>query len=115
MAARLESANKALGTRICASEAVISRAPGVAVRPIGNLSLRGRQEKLACFEPVADSAAANDQRERYGRAFRQLELGDADAVSTLAALVATSPTDALASFHLRRLLNGETGTTVVIP
>jgi hypothetical protein len=26
-----------------------------------------------------------------------------------------SATDALASFHLRRLLNGETGATVVIP
>jgi adenylate cyclase len=115
VAARLEAANKALGTRICASAAVVERAPGMAVRPIGNLMLRGRQEKLACFEPVPDDAAASDHRERYERAFRQLEAGHADAVSALASLVAASATDALAGFHLRRLLNGETGTTVVIP
>ena len=59
VAARLEAANKALGTRICASaRGRRSAPPGVAVRPIGNLMLRGRQEKLACFEPVADDAAS---------------------------------------------------------
>ena len=115
VAARLEAANKALGTRICASGAVVKQAPDVAVRPIGSLMLRGRQEKLACFEPVPDDAAATARRESYGRAFRQLEAGDGDAVSALATLVAANATDALASFHLRRLLNGETGTTVVIP
>ncbi|MGL4445027.1 MAG: adenylate/guanylate cyclase domain-containing protein, partial [Alsobacter sp.] len=115
VAARLEAANKALGTRICASGAVVERAPDVAVRPIGNLMLRGRQEKLACFEPMADGSQETGQSERYMSAFRQLEAGDAEAVGALASLVAASATDALASFHLRRLLNGETGATVVIP
>ncbi len=115
VAARLEGANKAIGTRICASEAVVSRAPDVPVRPIGDLVLRGRQEKLRCFEPIGGSGAAPVDVERYDRAFRQLEAGDAEAVSALASLVAASAGDTLASFHLRRLLNGEKGTTVVIP
>jgi adenylate cyclase len=40
-AARLETANKQLGTRICVSEGVVSRDPDFKGRPVGDPMLRG--------------------------------------------------------------------------
>src|SRR3954466_11154864 len=45
-AARLESANKSLGTRICVSAAVAEGAEAFRGRPVGDLMLRGRSEPL---------------------------------------------------------------------
>ena len=47
IAARLEGANKQLGTRICVSGAVVERIPNFRGRPVGNVILRGRREALA--------------------------------------------------------------------
>ena len=52
-AARLEAANKALGTRICASAAVAERVPDFRGRPAGDLLLRGTSESLRAYEPVS--------------------------------------------------------------
>src|SRR5581483_1247085 len=45
-AARLEAANKHLGTRICVSAAVAEADSGFQGRPVGDLMLRGRSEPL---------------------------------------------------------------------
>ena len=50
-AARLETANKALGTAICVSAAVTERVPDFRGRPVGDLVLRGRSEPIRAFEP----------------------------------------------------------------
>jgi hypothetical protein len=50
----------------------------------------------------------------YVQAFQLLEAGDPGAVASFAALVGRNAGDKLASFHLRRLLNGETGTTITV-
>ena len=44
IAARLEAANKQLGTRICVSDSVVQRIPGFGGRPVGIVLLRGRSE-----------------------------------------------------------------------
>jgi adenylate cyclase len=72
--------------------------------------LRGRTEPLRAFEPASDGAAS----EGYMRAFAQLESGDPGAVGAFAAEVARNSGDQLASFHLKRLLNGSTGTLIVM-
>src|SRR6202007_2444602 len=54
-AARLETANKILGTRICASVTVAEAANGFKGRPVGDLMLRGRSEPLRAFEPLPAS------------------------------------------------------------
>src|SRR6185436_5883778 len=46
VAARLEAANKELGTTICVSGDVASRAEGFVARPIGDLILKGRSEPI---------------------------------------------------------------------
>src|SRR4029453_17084638 len=52
IAARLETANKFLGTRICVSAVVAEAARDFRGRTIGDLMLRGRSEPLRAFEPL---------------------------------------------------------------
>jgi class 3 adenylate cyclase len=111
-AARLEVANKALGTRICVSDAVASAAGAFRGRPIGDLVLRGRSEALRTHEPLSPGQSGDSATAKYTAAFRQLKSGDAAALSAFAALVGVHPEDSLANFHLRRLLNGSSGTTI---
>jgi len=113
-AARLEAANKQLGTRICVSESVASRVPGFQGRPIGDLLLRGRKESLRAFEPL--SAATNESlaTQAYLDAFAKLEAEDPMAMPAFAALLGVHSEDHLVGFHLRRLLNGATGSRIVL-
>ena len=108
-ASRLEAANKALGTRICVSAAVADAAEGFQGRPVGDLMLRGRSEPLRAYEPLLPAAFAEPTTAQYSEAFAKLEAGDAAAMPAFAALVGTHADDALASFHLKRLLNGAKG------
>src|SRR5580692_614636 len=106
-AARLEAANKFLGTRICVSAAVADATGNFQGRPVGDLMLRGRSEPLRAFEPLRAPATA-----QYSEAFAKLEAGDAAAMPAFAALVGMHADDALAGFHLRRLLNGAKGVRI---
>ena len=50
----------------------------------------------------------------YLNAFAKLEAGDPDAIAAFAAHVGKHSEDQLASFHLKRLLNGATGARIVM-
>jgi adenylate cyclase len=108
-AARLEAANKSLGTRICVSAAVAENSGNFRGRPIGDLVLRGRSEPLRAFEPLLAAAFESSATAQYSEAFAKLEAGDVAAMPAFAALVGLHADDALAGFHLRRLLNGAKG------
>jgi adenylate cyclase len=114
IAARLEAANKQLGTRVCVSSAVAAQVPGFRGRPVGDLVLRGRAEALRCFEPLQPAAYDDPATAEYAAAFAQLEGGAPGATAAFAMLVGKSPGDQLASFHLRRLLNGATGARIAL-
>ena len=111
-AARLESANKFLGTRICASAIVAERADNFQGRPVGDLILRGRSEPLRAYEPLLSEAFKAPEVAQYGEAFAKLEAGDASAMPAFAALVGVHADDPLAGFHLKRLLNGAKGVSM---
>jgi adenylate cyclase len=113
IAARLEAANKALGTRICVSEAVAERVDDFRGRPVGDLVLRGRSEPLRAFEPLTAAEAESPATKGYLEAFAKLVAGDESALSAFAAQVGRAD-DHLASFHLKRLLNGERGTLIAM-
>jgi adenylate cyclase len=108
-AARLEVANKSLGTRVCASATVANAAENFRGRPVGDLILRGRSEPLRAYEPLGPEAFAAPSRLQYSEAFAKLEAGDIAALPAFAALIGTNADDPLAGFHLRRLLNGSKG------
>jgi class 3 adenylate cyclase len=105
-AARLEAANKFLGTRICVSAVVAGGMTQFCGRPVGDLLLRGRSEPLRAYEPLAEVTFKGSATAQYSEAFAKLEAGDATAMPAFAALVGSHASDALAGFHLRRLLNG---------
>jgi adenylate cyclase len=109
IAARLEAANKQLGTRICVSSSVAEAASNFQGRPVGDLMLRGRSEPLRAFEPLPRDRFEAPETAQYSEAFARMEAGDAAAMPTFAALVGAYADDPLAGFHLRRLLNGGKG------
>lgn len=111
-AARLEAANKALGTRICVSDAVASAAQAFRGRPVGDLILRGRSEALRAYEPLSSDQYDDPATASYAAAFGKLEAGDFAALPAFAALVGARSDDPLANFHLRRLLNGADGVSI---
>jgi adenylate cyclase len=108
-ASRLEAANKFLGTRVCVSAAVAEAAEAFTGRPVGDIMLRGRTEPLRAFEPLRPGAFEKAATTQYSEAFAKLEAGDAGAMPAFAALVGLHSDDALAGFHLKRLLNGAKG------
>jgi adenylate cyclase len=111
-AARLEAVNKQLGTRVCVSAAAAERAEGFSGRPVGDLLLRGRSEPMRVFEPLWPDEHTSRHTLAYADAFSKLEANDPAVLPAFAALVGERPTDALAQYHLRRLLNGGTGTRI---
>ena len=108
-AARLEAANKFLGTRICVSASVANAAGNFKGRPVGDIVLRGRSEPLRAFEPLSLETFDAPATAQYAQAFEKLAAGDAAAMPAFAALVGLHADDPLAGFHLKRLLNGAKG------
>lgn len=109
IAARLEAANKHLGTRICVSGSVAEAADNFKGRAVGDLMLRGRSEPLRAFEPLPQAKFEAPETALYSEAFAKMEAGDAAAMPAFAALVGMHADDSLAGFHLKRLLNGAKG------
>ena len=113
VAARLEAANKQLGTRICVSATLAAKAKDFRGRPVGDLILRGKTEALRAFEPLR---ASNTKIPQHKAIWRRLPSwrDDPGAMAAFAAHVGKHADDQLASFHLKRLLNGATGTRIVL-
>jgi adenylate cyclase len=109
IAARLEAANKQLGTRICVSASIAMAAENFQGRPVGELMLRGRSEPLSAFEPLRQEQFKAPGMALYSEAYAKMEAGDVAAMPAFAALVGMHADDSLAGFHLKRLLNGAKG------
>lgn len=110
-AARLESANKQLGTTICVSQATLSGCAGWPARPIGQVLLKGKTQTLQVFEPLAPQAAEDAA---YQGAFALLQAGQPEALTAFAALAQQRPDDALVAMHLARLRAGQSGDGLVL-
>jgi adenylate cyclase len=70
-AARFEAANKQLGSAICVGPAAAARCDSAIFRPLGTISVRGREESLAVFEPWPIDTPA-EWRDRYLAAFETI-------------------------------------------
>jgi adenylate cyclase len=114
VASRLEGANKQLGTRILVSAAIAGRVDDFRGRPVGDLALRGRTEAIRAFEPLAGEGCADAVADSYRKAFAFLEAGDTRAMAAFASHVGNFPMDQLATFHLKRLLSGASGTKITL-
>ena len=79
---------------------------------IGDLVLRGRSKPLRAYEPLRPGRHDDADAGGYLAAFEKLKAGDPGALAAFAAEVGKRPHDQLATFHLKRLLNGSTGTRI---
>ena len=92
MAARLEACNKELGTTICVGPDAAARCGTALLRPLGWLTVRGREGPIAVFEPWP-SDAQPVWREAYLTAYAMLDRDAAKAAMLLQKLAAERPAD----------------------
>ncbi|MGF1455060.1 MAG: CHASE2 domain-containing protein [Alphaproteobacteria bacterium] len=113
-AARLEGANKVLGTRILVSKASAEAAPSVTCRPAATVVLTGKQQDLEVLEPVSEADAGSSYNRAFATAYALLVAEDPAAREAFARLVAERPEDRLAAFHLTRLDGAAVGPRIVL-
>ena len=87
-AARLESVNKHLGTRICTSSTVVESIPDFTGRPVGTLILKGKTNGLRVFEPMTRDKMQTSAIKAYSAAYEMLESDNPAAKQAFAAIVA---------------------------
>ncbi|HEX4766543.1 MAG TPA: adenylate/guanylate cyclase domain-containing protein [Lichenihabitans sp.] len=113
-AARLEAANKRLGTRICVAASSVAAAPGLRFRPIGALELKGKSNRVEVFAPLPDMGPENAWAERYADAFGRLSRGEERGAEAILELHAAHPDDPILGFHARRIALGQRDTDVAL-
>ena len=101
-AARLEAANKELGSSICVGPEAVSRCHAEQFRPLGEILLRGREELHAVFEPWPEATPA-DWRKRYLMAFDLIREEPAQAACLFDALALEQPEDPVPSGIAERI------------
>ena len=108
-AARLEGANKHLGTLICVSETTLAGCPEAQARPIGRLRLAGRTSYLMVHEPLPSASFGQASDPEYQKAFDLLCAEAHGALAAFSALADARPADPLVKLHLARLRAGKHG------
>jgi len=92
-AARLEGANKELGSAICVGPVASARCDAATLRPLGTIVVRGREgDALAVFEPWP-AGASPEWRARYLDAFRVSETDRERAAALFEKLAVERPDD----------------------
>lgn len=114
-AARLESVNRQLGTRVCVAAATVERCPDQAFRPVGELVLKGLSGVVATFIPVTDKDSRTALHRNYRQFYQHLKDGEPGLRVEAEALHRQYPDDPLITLHARRLRRGESGTRIVLP
>jgi class 3 adenylate cyclase len=111
-AARLEGANRYLGTRVCLSADVARRSPEQKFLPIGRLVLKGRTQEIECV--TVGHHLPETAHDQYLVAYRLLDVDRAASEARFETLARSLPGGGLAAFHLERLRRGEFGARIVL-
>lgn len=113
-AARLETINGQLGTRISVSASTVEQCPHFRGRPAGRLVLKGKKIPTTVFEPLTESEDQSARIAEYRAAYALLEAESPGALEAFQGLKARYPDDPLVSYHVQRLEAGENGSLVVM-
>lgn len=117
-AARLETANRHLGTHVCVSAAIAQGCTGVPMRSVGRLVLKGKTEPIEVATPQAalppGCAPASDYQGAFDLLRRQGTQDGSGAMERFSALGQAWPDDPLVQLHLQRLAAGEKGDLIVL-
>ncbi|MGA2043789.1 MAG: adenylate/guanylate cyclase domain-containing protein [Roseiarcus sp.] len=106
-AARLEAANKTLGTRICVARATMEQVAAIEFLPVGALMLKGKSRPVDVFAPQAEPSATGAWAAAYREAFARLAEGDAAGSAAILALHERHPDQPILALHARRIRAGE--------
>jgi len=90
--ARLEAANKELGSTICVGPTAAQRCDPALLRPLGTITVRGREGALAVFEPWPEDVPA-PWRERYLAACGLIKAERERAIALFTQLAGERPDD----------------------
>ena len=101
--ARLESANKALGTSICVGGTTVEGCTKFQFRPVGELLLKGKTKIVEAFEPVTATEAAGPRIASYLAAYQRMKREGDGTAGAFKELKARYPDDPLIAFHAGRL------------
>lgn len=112
VAARLETVNKHLGTRVCVSMETASRCNDFHGRPVGTIQLKGKAEGILAFEPLTEEEMASEHITTYLTAYDLLVIDAEAALEAFRAAADTYPDDPLIRFHVERLESGDDGTLI---
>jgi adenylate cyclase len=102
-AARIETLNKQLGTRLLATAAVTCGLEELAIRPLGRFVLVGKQEPLAVCEILGHAGERRDEGllARFAEALVSFDQGRwREAATRFEAILAERPADGPAKFYL---------------
>lgn len=101
-ASRIQSANKALGTRVLVSDVVAGYLPAGECRALGYFLLAGKQAPVGLAEPLGTTGTR--LRERHAQALAAWEAGEwTEARYALDKLLAEWPQDGPARFMMNRV------------
>ena len=101
-AARLEAANKELGSSICIGPVTASRLDAATLRPLGKIALRGRDAPLAVCEPWPTDMGL-DLRARYLAAVGLIKAAPGQAAASFDKLAEDCSNDPVPAAMARRL------------
>ncbi len=111
--ARLQAANRVLGTRVCVSADAARQVADFSGLPVGGLVLKGRSRPLMAYEPIAATQVDSPEVGAYLDAYPLLDAEDERALEVFTDLVERYPELRLAALHLKRLRSGQTGSTIL--
>jgi adenylate cyclase len=109
VAARLEGLNRYLGTDLCVSESIRIANPGMPMRVIGDVLLKGKTQPLRLYEPCETVDDCN-----YDNAYALLASEHDQATNAFERLHAERPDDALVHYQLQRLRAGQRGERILM-
>lgn len=113
-AARLETLNNHLGTRISVSAATMEQCPEFLGRPAVRVVLKGKKIPTTVYEPLGKEDDQSARIADYRAAYALLDAESPDALAAFLALKLRYPEDPLVGYHVQRLEAGENGTLVVM-
>jgi class 3 adenylate cyclase/CHASE2 domain-containing sensor protein len=113
VAARLEAANKAIGTSVCVSAATAARCDDMPFRPIGEARLPGVSRPIAIAAPAA-AADGQAPAAAYQSAYAMLGRDEPGALAAFASLHEQFPDDTLVAFHHDRCRSGCSSADIAI-
>jgi adenylate cyclase len=105
MAARLEAANKQFGSSVCVGPAAAARCPAPLLRPLGSITVRGRQEPAAVFEPWPHDTPP-EWRDAYMAAYRMIDCDVIQAAGLFERLSGDRPADPVPLLIAGRIRRG---------